>query len=361
MVATDPERGSLRKVVNQLGLASFSVPPAVGGRFSVLTSVGLLPAAAAGLDVMGFLDGAAAMRDRIAQERDLWKNPALLLAAALHLHDRDRQRPIHVFPPTPISCGTPRSGSSSCGRKVSARPRTRTGKPSTPVRRRFPGGRDRPACPGAALHRRARDKVTCSSQWPTRRRSGDSRGLIPDNRAKWLSRRSQHARVARRRAARHAWHSRRTARPSGRITFRASTRSPWAATHPAHSRDAFAGELSTSNASISPGSRQANRLFRAVGPRGVLRQRSEPPARAPRWVLVALSAPASLPPFKTVGGRPKFMSANRQLPKPPGSRDTGIACRSDPAASGEKTVVTMIAPRSPTNRRQGRPVWWRYP
>lgn len=99
VVTTDPEKGALRKVARELGLTAFDVPPAVGGRFSVLTAVGLLPAAVAGLDVQGLLDGARAMRDRVADERDLMKNPALLLAAALHLHDRARRRPIHVFMP----------------------------------------------------------------------------------------------------------------------------------------------------------------------------------------------------------------------------------------------------------------------
>lgn len=99
VVTTDPEKGALRRLAQTLGLEAFDVPPSVGGRFSVLSAVGLLPAAAAGLDVMGLLDGARAMRRRCADERDVWKNPALLLAVALHLQDVERRRPIHVLMP----------------------------------------------------------------------------------------------------------------------------------------------------------------------------------------------------------------------------------------------------------------------
>jgi glucose-6-phosphate isomerase len=99
VATTDPEKGALRKVARELGLTAFEVPPPVGGRFSVLSAVGLVPAAAAGLDVHGLLDGAHAMRRRVQHERDVRKNPALALAAALHLHDRERKRPVHVMMP----------------------------------------------------------------------------------------------------------------------------------------------------------------------------------------------------------------------------------------------------------------------
>lgn len=92
---TDPARGALRATANALGLAAFDVPPSVGGRFSVLSPVGLLPAALAGLDVMGLLDGARRMRDR-ALVPDLATNPALLLAALLHDHHVVRGRPMVV-------------------------------------------------------------------------------------------------------------------------------------------------------------------------------------------------------------------------------------------------------------------------
>lgn len=63
MVATtDPAAGELRKLVEREGLTSLPVPPGVGGRFSVLTAVGLLPLAAAGVDIRALLAGAAAAR-----------------------------------------------------------------------------------------------------------------------------------------------------------------------------------------------------------------------------------------------------------------------------------------------------------
>jgi len=92
---TDPARGALRKLATDWGLASFAVPPNVGGRFSVLSPVGLLPAAVAGLDVVGLLDGAAAMRARL-ETSSLADNPALALATLLHHHHVRRGRPMTV-------------------------------------------------------------------------------------------------------------------------------------------------------------------------------------------------------------------------------------------------------------------------
>jgi glucose-6-phosphate isomerase len=59
VVTTDPERGALRALVRDEGYPLFEVPPAVGGRFSVLTAVGLLPAALVGLDIRELVAGAA--------------------------------------------------------------------------------------------------------------------------------------------------------------------------------------------------------------------------------------------------------------------------------------------------------------
>ncbi|MDR2141415.1 MAG: glucose-6-phosphate isomerase [Deltaproteobacteria bacterium] len=60
LVTTDPEGGVLRKIVNDLGLQSLPIPPGVGGRFSVLTAVGLAPLALVGVDIDGLLAGAQA-------------------------------------------------------------------------------------------------------------------------------------------------------------------------------------------------------------------------------------------------------------------------------------------------------------
>ncbi len=79
---TDPERGILREIARQDGIPTVDVPPAVGGRFSVLSPVGLLPAALVGIDIAALLGGAErALRD--AESTDLLTNRAAL-HAALH-------------------------------------------------------------------------------------------------------------------------------------------------------------------------------------------------------------------------------------------------------------------------------------
>jgi len=79
---TDPAKGALRAIARRDGIPAFEVPPSVGGRFSVLSPVGLLPAALVGIDIAALLGGAErALRD--ADSADLLTNrPAL--HAALH-------------------------------------------------------------------------------------------------------------------------------------------------------------------------------------------------------------------------------------------------------------------------------------
>jgi glucose-6-phosphate isomerase len=74
------------------------VPDGVGGRFSVLSSVGLLSAAVSGIDIEQLLAGAAAM-DKRCLNADLWKNPAMLLAGLLRLADVDQGKRLHVMMP----------------------------------------------------------------------------------------------------------------------------------------------------------------------------------------------------------------------------------------------------------------------
>jgi glucose-6-phosphate isomerase len=81
---TDARRGALRSLAEQNGYATFVIPDDVGGRFSVLTPVGLVPLAVAGVDVRGLVAGARAMRVA-CQGDDLFANPAHLYAAARHL------------------------------------------------------------------------------------------------------------------------------------------------------------------------------------------------------------------------------------------------------------------------------------
>ncbi len=77
---TDPSRGALREIATRDGIATLSVPADVGGRFSVLSPVGLLPAALVGIDIVALLAGAARAVER-AEDPDLLRNPAALYAA----------------------------------------------------------------------------------------------------------------------------------------------------------------------------------------------------------------------------------------------------------------------------------------
>jgi glucose-6-phosphate isomerase len=95
---TDPEKGSLRPIARAEGLAALDIPANVGGRFSVLSPVGLLPAALIGIDVAGLLAGAAEMRER-CQGDDLAANPAGAYAALQYLAHERHGKAVHVFMP----------------------------------------------------------------------------------------------------------------------------------------------------------------------------------------------------------------------------------------------------------------------
>ena len=95
---TDPEKGILRKMGKQEGITMFNVPSKVGGRFSVLSSVGLVPSALAGIDVGSLLKGAKKMRDIISKTKSN-KNPALLLAALQYILDQQKKKEMTVLMP----------------------------------------------------------------------------------------------------------------------------------------------------------------------------------------------------------------------------------------------------------------------
>ncbi len=98
VVTTDPSNGPLRRLAEEEGLVSFSTPPGVEGRFSVLTPVGLLPAAFIGIDIEGLLDGAA-LTDKWCREEELEANPALLNAALQYLAHVKKVKGISVMMP----------------------------------------------------------------------------------------------------------------------------------------------------------------------------------------------------------------------------------------------------------------------
>ncbi len=95
---TDPQKGALRTIARNEKIAALEIPANVGGRFSVLTPVGILPAALIGIDTASMLAGAADMRTRCAS-KELGRNIAGTWAALQFLADTRHGRPIHVLMP----------------------------------------------------------------------------------------------------------------------------------------------------------------------------------------------------------------------------------------------------------------------
>ncbi len=79
-VTTDRERGTLKKFADSMGYTTFTVPDDVGGRFSVLTPVGLLPIAVAGIDIDRLMAGANQARVAFSNP-DIYKNDCYRYAA----------------------------------------------------------------------------------------------------------------------------------------------------------------------------------------------------------------------------------------------------------------------------------------
>ena len=98
VATTDPSEGLLRALADQEGYRTFPVPPGVDGRMTVLSAVGMLPAALCGCDIGGLLAGARAMRARTASG-DVRDNPAYLLAAICFLADTRLGKSILVTMP----------------------------------------------------------------------------------------------------------------------------------------------------------------------------------------------------------------------------------------------------------------------
>lgn len=83
LVTTDRDQGALRELADRKGYRSFVVPDDIGGRFSVLSDVGLVGLAMANIDIEEFVAGFRTMRQVCASE-DFWNNPALVHAAVRH-------------------------------------------------------------------------------------------------------------------------------------------------------------------------------------------------------------------------------------------------------------------------------------
>jgi glucose-6-phosphate isomerase len=98
VVTTGQEQNGLRAFSEKAGFRLFSIPSNVGGRFSVLSPVGLFPAAMAGIDIAELLAGARLMDERCKTE-DLWRNPALMSAALHFIADTRKGLDIAVVMP----------------------------------------------------------------------------------------------------------------------------------------------------------------------------------------------------------------------------------------------------------------------
>jgi glucose-6-phosphate isomerase len=95
---TDPSRGALRELAQREHIATLDVPTDVGGRFSVLSPVGLLPAALVGIDIEGLLAGAQQALTR-SEADDLLQNAPALYAALHWEADVKQGAGIHVLMP----------------------------------------------------------------------------------------------------------------------------------------------------------------------------------------------------------------------------------------------------------------------
>ncbi|TDX48789.1 glucose-6-phosphate isomerase [Orenia marismortui] len=97
IATTSEHSGNLIKIAKEEGMKTYYIPENVGGRFSVLTPVGLISAAFTGIDIEELLAGAAYM-DQICDTDELWSNPAYLNAALQYLADQDG-KPMSVMMP----------------------------------------------------------------------------------------------------------------------------------------------------------------------------------------------------------------------------------------------------------------------
>ena len=96
LVVTDKKKGALRSFASETGCRSLSIPAAVGGRYSVLSAVGLLSAGSQGVDVSSLLRGASAMKARLLNTNRLERDPARILAASA-IHHFEEGRNIFVL------------------------------------------------------------------------------------------------------------------------------------------------------------------------------------------------------------------------------------------------------------------------
>ncbi len=98
IITTDPVKGNLRKIAADYGVRALPIPPGVGGRYSVLSAVGLLLAEAVGIPSGDMLKGAVDIHNKCIG-RDLWQSPAFLFASGVFLMQQMKKRDITVMIP----------------------------------------------------------------------------------------------------------------------------------------------------------------------------------------------------------------------------------------------------------------------
>jgi glucose-6-phosphate isomerase len=97
ITTTDTKEGTLRKITDAAGFSSLKVPDGVGGRFSVLSHVGLLSAYMGGIDIDELLEGACDMDEKVSSE-DFFSNPAAVNAAVNYYYYNTGKRNSVMFP-----------------------------------------------------------------------------------------------------------------------------------------------------------------------------------------------------------------------------------------------------------------------
>ena len=119
---TDPLKGALRPIANAERIPALDIPANIGGRFSVLSPVGTLPAALIGIDIEALLAGAGDMVTRCESEA-LGRNPAGVFATLQWLADTTGGKSINVVMPyaDPLRSATWHLGSFSSGPRAWAR------------------------------------------------------------------------------------------------------------------------------------------------------------------------------------------------------------------------------------------------
>ena len=93
---TDGKKGALRSQAEKNGYETFVIPDNIGGRYSVLTPVGLLPIAVSGIDIKELVKGAMSMAESSVKNKNGTSNPVLIYAAARNLVLRTG-RPIEIL------------------------------------------------------------------------------------------------------------------------------------------------------------------------------------------------------------------------------------------------------------------------